>query len=119
MTWFLWGFAGVIPWLAFFVFAWLSRGYSPRRLIWPDLSRVESADEAQERLLAPRMNADKMFYGPMLAGGLVGGALVTAEVGAGGLAFVTCLSTPPLLSLIATTRVYLLVRDLRKTARGA
>jgi hypothetical protein len=119
MAWTLWGLVGVLPWLAFFVFVWLGWGYSTRRLVWPELSYVESASDAQERLLAPRMNANKTFYGPMLASALVGGALVSAELGPVGLAIVTCLATPPLLSLVATARVYLLVRELRRTARGA
>ena len=118
MAWTLWGLAGVLPWLAFFGFVWLSRGTSPRRLIWPDLSLVKSAAEAEDRLLAPRMSANRMFYGPMLAAALAGGAFVAAEMGLVGLAVVTFLATPPLLSLVATARAYFLVRELRRKERG-
>lgn len=113
MAWLFWEIVGLLPWLAFFAWAWAVRGLSPERLIWPDLPRLAHADEADDRLLKPRMTANRRFYGPWLVLGAIGSAIAISELGPIGIVFLTCAMTPPLLSAIATLRAWLEVRRLR------
>jgi hypothetical protein len=103
---------GIAPTLALMALLWLRRGVSPKRLVWPDLSSVRSAQAARQKLLEPRMAANKMFYGPMLAVGVAAGGLLVSDGSPWGLALLIALATPSLLSFIATARAYLVVRRL-------
>ncbi|HLF78386.1 MAG TPA: hypothetical protein VJB57_12965 [Dehalococcoidia bacterium] len=111
-VWLLMAAVGVAPWLLLMGLLWARRGISPRRLVWPDLSSVTSADVAREKLLAPRMAANKMFYGPVLAVGVVGGGLLLSDGEPLGVALLVGLATPSVLALVATLRAYLVVRKL-------
>jgi hypothetical protein len=106
--------AGTVPWVVCLALLWTWRGISLRRLLWPPLAERASAQVAEERLLAPRAQANRLFYLPLLVIAVVAAAAATAAGYAWGPALFSFLGTPSLLSLAATLRAYMLVRNLRR-----
>lgn len=103
-------FLGLLGVAAIYGFAALS-GYTPRRLIWQDFSRVPIPSDAEREIIHANVTKSFKVYGPVLIAALAVSGWLIIDGKPLGLAVLLCFGTPPLLAMVRSVRVLLFLRQ--------
>ncbi|MGE0056480.1 MAG: hypothetical protein AB7P33_07560 [Dehalococcoidia bacterium] len=86
-------------------------GYTPRRLAWQDLSRVERPNDYEREMLRFHIKKSMKVYLPILLGAVVVGGVMIADGTPFGVTVLICFGTPPLLAIVRAVRVLRFLGD--------